>query len=284
MRYWTWKDPRGCSERVSAAALLRGHQLVDGLDVDVAYVRTVNYGNGLAGCRGALNNLKECGVPSVPHWRYSDLYDDKWAQASVLRPWLPETHLIGSPEEVPDFKPPFVSKSKNGSASKCVRMIETKEEAQAEVSAAFGDGIVTPRGAQRGYLIWQRFVPDNSGDIRVCVTGDVTYGLFRGNRKEVPFASGSGNLAPVTSIGGKKTTAAFLLCDEVAQKLGMRWACFDVIFDGDDPLVLEVSFSWTEQAYDNCPLFERGTLVPTGRTASSWPELVVDEMERSCRG
>lgn len=281
MRFSTIFDPQNAGRKVHEAAVRRGH-IHDDASPEVAYVRTINYGPWKSISLGKLAELHRRKVPSVPGYADSLVYDDKRPQVRLLAPWSPATRLITDPRDVDPSAMtfPFVSKSAEGSASKNVRLIRSEVEARAEADAVFGSGLTVSQGSQIGYLIWQDFVPGNDRDVRVVVNGSRLYGLYRGNRDNVPFASGSGRLTSIASLDDVETLAAFEIADEIAEAIESRWCCFDFVFQLGQPLVLEVSFSWSERAYTDCVVFDRETLEPTGETAAAWAEFAVDEMER----
>ncbi len=260
------------------AAAKRGHVLVSQDRAQAAYVRTVNYGPGREQCLRALRELEQQDIPSIPPVSAEWLYDDKIAQAGLLHPWMPETKILMSEPDLSGLEYPFVSKSAHGSASHCVRLIETPEQARAEVAAVFGAGLEVHGGVQKDYLIWQRFIPGNSGDVRVVVCGERMFGLTRGNRDDVPFASGSGRNTPILEMDNRIGTA-FLKARLIADELKLPWSCYDFVFEGAIPYCLEVSFSWVEEVYNDCQCFDRD-LNPTGETAASIADFAVDEMEK----
>lgn len=284
MRLWIFEDYARNSERVRAAAIKRGHEVVRQINqAEAGFVRLHTIEpwrrNGLA----AIRDLHRAGVPTLPAFADSLWYDDKLVQRELLRPWLPETVIVHPGDDMPNMTLPFVSKASTGAGSRNVRLIRTRDEAQAEYDAAFGDGIpLAPEGVQQGYLYWQRLVPDNAGDIRVVVTGDFMFGLRRHNRPDRPFASGSGSFDVIASLDDAEVAAAFRLCDEIARALPTRWQCFDVVFDGARPLCLEMASSWTVGSYKDCPLFNRDTWALDGRTAAEWAAVAVEELERLC--
>lgn len=269
-------SPQPAAELVAQEIVRRGHRF-QREGCRAAYVRLVNYGPSKDVARNTLASLQ---VPTLPEAIAIELYDDKAAQVEPLSPWSPQTELIieckGAMARMPSL--PFISKSAHGSASKNVRLVKTTTEAEAEIAAAFGEGIQSKPGIQRGYLIWQRFVPGNNGDVRVCVTGDYLFGLTRENRPGSPFASGSGTNAPIIDLNDR-TRPAFEMAREIAGKLCSRWCCFDFVFEDGRPLCLEVSFAWSEAAYSDCVLFDR-ELCPTPKRGREWPAVAVDELER----
>ena len=156
-------------------------------------------------------------IPSIFECR---LYDDKYLQYREFGSWMPATQYLTSRKEAEAYlnrwrwifwKPrpnyPFISKSKEGASSSNIRFITTKEQAQEEIDQVFSEqgmprldrnnqGLV-----QKDYLLWQDFLPHNPNDWRVIILGQ-KYGMIakRYNRKDVPFASGSGEWVPVSDL------------------------------------------------------------------------------------
>ena len=288
MKFWTHSDPRGCGIQVRIAAEQRGHKHIASPrhgTPDVAYIRTINYGLHKKISLEALKLIASKEVPHIPGVGAYALYDNKLNQyrAENLYPWIPRTYCLYSLQEaykIAEFIPlPVVSKASHGSGSQCVRLIEDRASLVKEARKVFGDGIKLGHAVQKDYVIWQRFIPGNSGDVRVVVAGSRMYGLFRRNRPDVPFASGSGDTNPITNLHGIHTYAAFSLAREIAKKMGFPWSCYDIVFDGDKPLCLEMSFSWTEQSYNHCPTFTTKDFALSKTMACDWPEFAVDLME-----
>lgn len=284
MRVYAFPDPRGCGDAVLAAAQRRGHETTGFyVHADTAYVRTVNYGHGRAQCLQALKTFGHADLPCIPGAGAADWYDDKLAQVDLLRDWMPQTIVANAPSaaiSAPALPFPFVSKSAHGSGSANVRLINTAQEAAAEIRAAFGPGIPAKGGVQKGYVYWQELIPGNTRDVRVVVAGRRLYGLIRQCRDDVPFASGSGRAAPIMALDDPQVRNAFSMAGEIAETINAPWSCYDFVFDGDRPYCLEVSTSWTEASYTDCAVFDRATLEPTGETGGSWPDFVIDELER----
>ena len=281
MRLYAFPDPRGCGQAVLAAASLRGHTAAsDGVKADAAFVRTVNYGDERGSCLDTLRWFGNADIPCVPAPAASDWYDNKLAQFDLLRDWLPPTIVAHTADAaIIPWAYPFVSKSAFGSGSANVRLIRSVSDARAEIKGAFGPGIPAKGGVQRGYLYWQALIPANTRDVRVVVAGRRLYGLIRQCRDDLPFASGSGRTMPVTDLSDPQVLAAFMLADEIAERIDAPWSCYDFVFDSDRAYCLEVSTSWTEASYDTCPVFDRASLVPTGETGEAWAEFAVDALE-----
>jgi len=126
------------------------------------------------------------------------LYDNKIAQHELFSKWMPETFYITSFEQAMDqlkkMKYPFVSKTSEGSGSKNTRLIANEKAAAGEAKKAFHrKGIPIHYGhKQKGYLIWQEFIPHFYDWRVIFLTKRYAYVVKRYNREEVPFSSGSG--------------------------------------------------------------------------------------------
>lgn len=204
--------------------------------------------------------LSARGVITLPRPIEAHWYDDKLAQVNALADHLPDTAVLKTREAamaaVSSMDYPFISKSSEGSASRGVRLIKNPAQAKAEINAAFGRGLQTGvyDRVQKGYLYWQEFVPDNPCDYRVINCGRHWFGAVRGNRDDVPFASGSGINAPIMDMDAR-TKAAFEKCRQVGRELETQWMAFDVIFKGDVPLVVEISSAWPPHFYATAQAF-----------------------------
>lgn len=287
MRIALHRDCMGWAGLIAAAARERGHEISESIEgADAAFARLVTFHPWRT--RG-LDFLKEAirlGVPTLPEPQNVGWYDDKVAQLPLLTRWLPQTIVVRQGDPLPDAPGgyPFISKASTGAASRNVRLVRNEAHAKREYHAALhGAGIPTkPEGMQRGYLYWQRFLPGNAGDIRVVVIGDEAFGIWRGNRDDAPFASGSGRIAVIVEIADARVAAAFRMADEISTALGTRWQAYDFVFDGDRCYCLEATCSWNHEGYVGCPMFDRKTLNATGKTQDDWPARAVIEMERLC--
>ena len=196
----------------------------------------------------------------IPDYRSSVLYDDKLEQARQLAKWMPRTQVFYTPgaarrflDTQPDF--PFMSKGAEGTASHNVRLVTTIEQARDEIKYAFSDLGIKSRydQRQRGYLMWQDFVPDNAGDIRVIAIGTKRLMLKRANRTDRPMASGSGNITPVTTLD-EETASALEAANEFFHKENMHWCGIDMVRDQvtGQWKILETTVGWTLNGYYEC--------------------------------
>ena len=186
---------------------------------------------------------KGCRVfPSEQECRW---YDNKVGQHKALKDWMPETFISKSKTEAREWADtadyPFVSKLSEGASSRNVRLVTDREQAEAVIS-------------QQDYVYFQRLIPDQTCDYRVTIMGDYMMGLVRDVREGDFRASGSGSNRHMDFSTDRERQAAEL-CQEIARKLGICWTAFDVVFDGDTPLVLEMSCSWHWQSAEDIPLY-----------------------------
>jgi len=246
-----------------------------------AFVRLDQQGAQREQCKNLVAKLNEKGLVTLPTAEEAVLYDDKHAQYLKLGHHMPKTIYADSDQKVryalKSMSYPFISKAKGGAGSANVRLITNEKQARGEIQKVFGGGLTTSYGRrQRNYILWQDFVADNDCDYRVCVVGQDYFGLVRRNRKDVPFASGSGDFYPLT-LATDREKAAFKKTVEITGELNTKLMAYDFVFDEDEPVLLEVSSSWTPYAYIQAPCFDRN-MQPTGRTGAHLCDLIVGAM------
>jgi glutathione synthase/RimK-type ligase-like ATP-grasp enzyme len=230
-------------------------------DGAVAFVRLNQMGSYREQGKRIVEVLSKRGIATLPNAFEAQLYDDKAAQISVLKAWLPPTHLIQDANEALELAQkmsyPFMSKSLDGASSAGVRLIHSVEKAQQEVRKVFSLGIPSVYNRkQKGYLIWQDFIPENDCDYRVIITSDRLFGLKRYVREDRPMASGSGNNEPILTLDEPKARKAFQTAIEISQAIQTQWMAYDFVFDGDKPYVLEMSSAWTAGPYHFAQMFD----------------------------
>lgn len=104
---------------------------------------------------------------------------------------------------------------------------------------------------QIGYVYFQEFIPSNDHDIRVVVIGNRAFALRRNVRDGDFRASGSGKIVyDKTAIPVECVKEAFHAADLIKGQC----IAFDFVFDKDrQPLIVEISFGFAQNAYDACP-------------------------------
>ncbi len=213
--------------------------------------------------------LEAIGAPLVPSYMF-------FTKEEALK-WINLT----------DF--PKVFKLRGGAGAENVKLARTKAEARQLTKTAFGRGFKKYRPlsnfkdrwkkyrdgktdlkdvlkgivrfvappefskmlqAEKGYVYFQDFIPDNSFDIRVVVVGDKAFAIKRMTRKGDFRASGSGRIIYAKAeIDERCVMIAF----EVNEKLKAQSIAYDFVFDKENnPLIVEISFGYSAPAYDRC--------------------------------
>ena len=162
---------------------------------------------------------------------------------------------------------PLVTKLSRGVRSEGVALIETREDAQRLIRQMFSIGLgsmdfmrdgkarrwgrrtpliqVLRRGRfkglhERGYVLFQEFVPGNTYDTRVVVQGDRAWASRRMVRKDDFRASGSG----VSDLSAQAIDPeALALTWRLADALGVKSLVTDVMRRDDKPIMGEFSYS-----------------------------------------
>ena len=106
---------------------------------------------------------------------------------------------------------------------------------------------------QKGYAYFQEFIPNNDSDVRVIVINDKAFAIKRLVRKGDFRASGSGNIVyDKNAIDERCLQIAF----ETSKKLNAQCLAYAFVFDANnDPLIIEISFGFSMDAYVDCPGF-----------------------------
>ncbi|VAX34203.1 COGs COG0439 [hydrothermal vent metagenome] len=212
---------------------------------------------------------------------------------------------------------PKVFKLRCGASSENVRLVRTKKEAEKLCKKAFDKGFPSVSGyfsdavtkmrktgsvgqlinkvirmpkilyaarrarnfipAQRGYIYFQDFLPDNDFDTRITIIGNRAFGFTRNTRPNDFRASGSGDLEyDLKRIDMRCIKIAF----ETAGKLKTQSLAFDFIFDQkNNPRIVEISYCYQSKAVYNCSGFwDREMNWHVGHV---WPEdaILIDLLE-----
>jgi len=200
-------------------------------------------------------------IPSIHECR--QLYD-KSLQSKMFGDWMPKTYYIKSKEDaerkINELEYPFISKSKISYASHNVRFIKDKKAAEKEIFMAFSEqGIPMYKDLkQKGYVLWQKFLPNNDYDRRVVIIANkYAYGGKRYNRENVPLASGSDKTEPERVLSDEfKELFDFSLKFSKANDLSL--AAIDILKDKNGKYkVIESQCSWgTTETGGDTPIFE----------------------------
>ena len=111
---------------------------------------------------------------------------------------------------------------------------------------------------ERGYVLFQRFVPDTDHDLRVTIIGDRAFAFKRGVRPKDFRASGSGRITYPSQSELPKD--AIEVAFDISRRLGFQSMAFDFAREGGRgaPTLLEMSFSFQAKAVFDCPGFLDG--------------------------
>ncbi|GAF03255.1 ATP-grasp domain-containing protein [Saccharicrinis fermentans] len=224
-------------------------------------------------------------------WHFDDKVAQKYLLEAIDAPLAP-AHVFYSKKDakrwIRQTSLPKVFKLRNGAGSDNVRLVRSVEEANRLINKAFGKGFkqydawgnlkerfrlfrlgktnlwdltkgfvrffypteyARLTGKEMGYVYFQDFIPKNDCDIRVCVVGDKAFAIKRMVRENDFRASGSGFILYEKEHFNDETIR---LSFDVAHKLGVQCMAFDFVFMEDKPLIVEISYGFAKEGYDDC--------------------------------
>lgn len=225
-------------------------------------------------------------------WHFDDKVAQKYLLETVGAPMVPSYVFYdkkGALDWVKKISYPKVFKLKGGAGATNVKLVKTQIEALKLIDKAFGKGftqfdrlnnfkerynkyksgqdtllgvvkgigrLVIPtkfsqqQSPEKGYAYFQDFIPNNDFDIRIIVIGDKAFAIKRLVRENDFRASGSGRVIYEKSeINLRCVEIAF----DVSYKLKSQCLAYDFIFDtNNEPLIVEISFGFSIDAYDKC--------------------------------
>jgi glutathione synthase/RimK-type ligase-like ATP-grasp enzyme len=220
------------------------------------------------------------GIRIIQDMQQINLYEDKLAQTAAFSKWMPKTRVLvtqDSARDALDFMTyPFISKSSVGASSQNVRLLESYETACQEIRLAFTTrGIPTSRGFkdQRGYLIWQEFIP-HTLTYRVNVIGQQFAIFKRFCYADRPMAQ-TGNVEPVMEMS-TQMASLLLFAGCVTQDIGTRWCALDILESPDGWKLLETSIGWPWPSPGEC---NKGTFFFSTHLWIDMFKVLFDEIE-----
>ena len=224
-------------------------------------------------------------------WHFNDKIGQKYLLESIKAPYVPSYVFYSKNDalrwtELTSF--PKVFKLRGGAGSENVQLVKTKQKARKLINQSFGSGfaqynrfsnlrerwrkfrlgkttlldvlkgcvrLVYPTnfaqiaGNEKGYAYFQDFIPENNCDIRIIVIGNRAFGIKRMVRKNDFRASGSGNVVyRKLDISEECVRLAF----DLNRKLKTQCIAVDFVFEGNQPLIVEISYGFIKQVYDPC--------------------------------
>lgn len=185
---------------------------------------------------------------------------------------------------------PKVFKLRGGAGSTNVKLVRDKNAAKSLVNRAFGNGFPSydhwgdlkenmrryslgkagfrdilksirrlfvgtefsrTHGREKGYVLFQDFMPDNAYDIRIITIFGKAFGLKRLVRENDFRASGSGYIVyEKAEIDEQCVRLAF----ETSRKLNAQCIAYDFVFDmHNNPLIIEINYGYAHKSYEKCP-------------------------------
>jgi glutathione synthase/RimK-type ligase-like ATP-grasp enzyme len=225
--------------------------------------------------------------PDYKTWRH---YDNKIMQYYIMKnagfPMV-DTEIFWDKRSAIDWVRstcfPKVFKLKRGAGSKNVRLVNNRKQAVHLIRRMFESGIkrndidrnkvsfvrelrhiggktikflkgeeVSPAWSrEKGYVIFQKYMPANDFDTRVTVIGGRAFAFRRFNRDRDFRASGSGLIDYQTEKIDKR---CIQIAFDVSSKMGFQSMAYDFLYnDRNDPVICEISYDFSDIAIYRCP-------------------------------
>jgi glutathione synthase/RimK-type ligase-like ATP-grasp enzyme len=134
---------------------------------------------------------------------------------------------------------------------------------------------------QKGYALFQDFLPGNEHDTRVTVIGRRAFGFLRWNRRGDFRASGSGQ---IDYDPDKVDRRCLRIAFETNLKIDAQSMAYDFLFDGaKQPRICEISYGFMSQAVFDCRGYWDENL--QWHEGHYWPEeLILDDVIAAVEG
>ena len=227
-------------------------------------------------------------------WHFDDKVGQKYLLESVNAPMVPSYAFYDKTTAfnwIEETSFPKVFKLRSGAGSENVKLVKTKKHARKLVRKAFGKGfpqfdrfqnlkerlrkfregkdsflgllkgfgrlfipteLARMRNKEKGYVYFQDFISGNDHDIRVIVIGDKAFAIKRMVRKNDFRASGSGHiLYEKEHFDPNLIQLAF----QLNEKLKSQCIAYDFVFENGKPLIVEISYGFSQKVYDPCTGF-----------------------------
>lgn len=225
-------------------------------------------------------------------WHFDDKLGQKYLLEAIDAPLVPSYAFFDQKtafEWVKNAEFPKVFKLRGGAGSSNVRLIKTPQHARKIVRKAFSKGfrqydpwtslneaiqkfksgnsklidlakgvahlLIQPQfakvmGRSRGYVYFQDFVKNNDHDIRVVVIANKAFAIKRLVRKNDFRASGSGLIQYDKDFFNEQTIK---LAFDLTNRLKGQSIAFDFVYENSQPKLLEISYGFVPEGYDECP-------------------------------
>jgi len=208
---------------------------------------------------------------------------------------------------------PLVFKLSHGAASQNVKLVRSKEEATRVIEQVFFQQLWDASKAKYhsrlqqlvtvmfkswfwtkvrrkllndervGVVYWQKFIPENSADLRITAIGDrYAFGFWRNNRPNDFRASGSGRIDYERAV----PEAALKYCIDLNHRFGFDSMAYDLLFREGNFVITEISYAYLDTAiyktqgyYELNPagnlIYQRGQIWPQ----QLWVEWALSRIE-----
>jgi glutathione synthase/RimK-type ligase-like ATP-grasp enzyme len=223
-------------------------------------------------------------------WHFDDKIAQKYLLESIGAPLVPTFVFYNKKQAlnwVRNVTFPIVAKLRGGAGSVNVRLLKTPKRAAAYIRQAFGKGfehsslfpfsdlyakykmgkatrfdllksfarkfIKTEfsrvHGREVGYVYFQHFIPGNDHDIRIIVIDGKAFAIKRLVRENDFRASGSGRIEYKRELFDESLVKySFKLADQ----LKSQCLAIDYVYQNGTPLIVEISFGFVQQVYEDC--------------------------------
>ncbi|MCG3860921.1 hypothetical protein I3247_04810 [Psychrobacter sp. Ps5] len=225
-------------------------------------------------------------------WHFDDKVAQKYLLEAINAPMVTSYVFYDKKDALEWAKNtsyPKVFKLKGGAGATNVKLVRTQSQALKLIDKAFGKGfpqfdrlnylterynkfksgqdslmgvvkgtgrLIIPTNSsqqqspEKGYVYFQDFIPNNDFDIRVIVIDGKAFAIKRLVREDDFRASGSGMII-------YEKSEIDLRCVEIAlgisDELKSQCIAYDFIFNENNmPLIIEMSYGFSIEAYDNC--------------------------------
>lgn len=224
-------------------------------------------------------------------WHFDDKIAQKYLFEALNMPLVKSYHFIDKDQAIKwsnETSFPKVFKLKGGAGSANVKLVKNRNEAKRVINKAFGKGFkqfdkfgslkeryrklligqetisgllksvyrlfVEPEysrvlGKIKNEVYFQDFIENNDFDIRIIIINNKAFAIKRLNRENDFRASGSGKiLYSKEHFDENLIEMSFKYCE----KLKMQSCAFDYVFQGDIPQIVEISYGFAIDGYNDC--------------------------------
>ncbi len=226
-------------------------------------------------------------------WHYDDKIGQKYLLESINAPLVPTYVFFNKLEALEWAKKsefPKVFKFSRGAGSQHVKLVKNRAEVIKIINQAFKKGFSQYSGLEtfkerykmykrsnrsffwfirgiayffikpefskilnkeKGYVYFQDFIPNNDSDIRIIVIGNKAFAIKRLIRTNDFRASGSGKIVHNPNQIDKR---CIKIAFDISKKINSKCTAYDFVFDEkNNPLLLEISYGFSVNVYDDCP-------------------------------